>query len=152
MEIKDIIIFVLLIGIIISLNSAFTVSSLIDDYKNDLEDLKEDLRDYKDINNQYEGLLKNAEENINLLQKEIDEFECPECEDCDRNPIYDVNRDGIINFEDSTLILNYINHEIKYIENICYSEFGNAWELLYDVNYDGKVNLDDAQLVSNNMD
>ena len=59
------------------------------------------------------------------------------------NRIYDVNRDGIINFQDAGLCWTYItNPEI-------HCEFG---DLLYDVNMDGQVNFQDCGLIWVNRD
>ena len=59
------------------------------------------------------------------------------------NRIYDVNRDGRINFQDAGLCWTYITTP----ENHC--EYG---DLLYDVNMDGQVNFQDAGLIWVNRD
>ena len=72
--------------------------------------------------------------------------ECPECpeEECiGINRIYDVNRDGKINFQDAGLCWVYIQDE----ELHC--EFG---DLLYDVNIDGVVDMQDSNLIWINRD
>ena len=59
------------------------------------------------------------------------------------NRIYDVNRDGIINFQDAGLCWVYITTpEIHDLHG----------DLLYDVNMDGQVNFQDAGLIWVNRD
>lgn len=152
---KDFLIGILVIGLLVSSIATISISSVVGEYRTDLEKTKEDLHDSEDTVNLYKGWLKNAEDTIDYLKEQIANFtcpECPECEDCDRNPIYDVNRDGIINFEDSSLIWDYIGSDMGYRESKFYGKYGNAWNLLYDVNCDGKVNNDDAQSVWNHCD
>ena len=50
------------------------------------------------------------------------------------NRIYDVNRNGVINFQDAGLCYVYYHNGVD-------NEYGN---LLYDVNFDGVVDVDDA--------
>ena len=50
------------------------------------------------------------------------------------NRIYDVNRNGVINFQDAGLCYIYYHYEID-------NEYGN---LLYDVNFDGIVDEADC--------
>ncbi len=50
------------------------------------------------------------------------------------NRIYDVNRNGEINFQDAGLTYVYYYNEVS-------NEYG---DLLYDVNFDGVVNEDDC--------
>jgi len=59
------------------------------------------------------------------------------------NRIYDVNRDGVINYQDAGLCWVYTTTP----EIHC--EFG---DLLYDVNMDGQVNFQDAGLIWVNRD
>ena len=59
------------------------------------------------------------------------------------NRIYDVNRDCVINFQDSGLCWIYVTTP----ELHC--EFG---DLLYDMNYDGQVNFQDCGLIWVNRD
>lgn len=58
------------------------------------------------------------------------------------NRIYDVNRNGVINFQDAGQCYVYYTNEIN-------DEYGN---LLYDVNFDGIVNEDDAVEIWMNRD
>ena len=58
------------------------------------------------------------------------------------NRIYDVNRDGVINFQDAGLCWVYIEDDVD-------NEYGN---LLYDVNMDGQVNFQDCGLIWVNRD
>ena len=58
------------------------------------------------------------------------------------NRIYDVNRDGNINFQDAGLCWTYIQDDTD-------DPYGN---LLYDVNMDGQVNFQDAGLIWTNRD
>ena len=58
------------------------------------------------------------------------------------NRIYDVNRDGVINFQDAGLCWVYIQNDLG-------DPYG---DLLYDVNMDGQVNFQDAGLIWINRD
>ena len=62
----------------------------------------------------------------------------------ERNPnrIYDVNRNGVINYQDAGLCYTYIRSGI-------YTTHGN---LLYDVNCDGIVDMTDVNLIWQNRD
>ena len=57
---------------------------------------------------------------------------------CGCNRIYDVNRDGVIDFQDSDLCWNYVTDD---------SLHDMHGDLLYDVNMDGRVNFQDAGLI-----
>lgn len=53
------------------------------------------------------------------------------------NRIYDVNRDGTINFQDAGLCWVYIQNDL-----------GDSYgDLLYDVNMDGQVNFQDCGII-----
>ena len=62
----------------------------------------------------------------------------------ERNPnrIYDVNRDGVINFQDAGFCFVYVRDHVN-------NKYGN---LLYDVNCDGKVDTTDYNLIWQNRD
>ena len=66
------------------------------------------------------------------------EGDCPGC-----NRIYDVNRDGVINFMDAGLAWSYATSPELH-------DFHG--DLLYDVNMDGQVNFQDAGLIWVNRD
>jgi len=103
---------------------------------------------------------------INTNEESEECPECPECEDCSGiNRIYDVNRDGKINFQDAGLAWVYIAGG-KYpwvyadvdISNTIWSNYAqfkvyNKYaELLYDVDIDGDADWDDVQLIWENRD
>ena len=72
--------------------------------------------------------------NNNFVKTTIREKNC--------NRIYDVNRDGTINFQDAGLCWVYIQNNLD-------DPYG---DLLYDVNMDGQVNFQDAGLIWINRD
>ena len=68
------------------------------------------------------------------------------------NRIYDVNRDGIIDYKDACETLSYINHKPSFFEQIVYLRFTDARKKLYDVNIDGVVDTLDVEEIWANID
>ncbi len=66
--------------------------------------------------------------------------------------VYDVNRDGKIDYTDVKKVWRYIVNDYNLQEEWFYSKNMDYRELLYDVNCDGKVNEMDAFEVLENMD
>jgi hypothetical protein len=84
---------------------------------------------------------------LNTTQYELENYQCPEIPECPKSRIYDVNRDGTIDFSDVQIVLNYIGKK--------HSNFNNAftgYHLLYDVNVDQKVDMTDAEDIWANRD
>jgi len=63
------------------------------------------------------------------------------------NAVFDVNRDGRVNYDDSAEVLWYIKRGVSLIEDWVFSKYGNPYEKLYDVNADGVVDFVDVELV-----
>ena len=68
------------------------------------------------------------------------------------NRIYDVNRDGIIDYKDACETLSYINHKPSFFEKIVYLKLTDARKKLYDVNIDSIVNTIDVEEIWANID
>jgi len=64
------------------------------------------------------------------------------------NFIYDVNRDGVVDFFDSFTVYQYINEVYGPINEIIFEKYQKPiYDKLYDVNIDGKVNNKDYELI-----
>lgn len=68
------------------------------------------------------------------------------------NAIFDVNRDGVVNYLDAAEVLWYIQHGRSMVEKFVFSKYGNPYESLYDVNADGVVDMKDVELIWQNRD
>lgn len=63
------------------------------------------------------------------------------------NAIFDVNRDGTVDYNDACEVLWYIQKGVSIIEDWVFDRYGNPYEKLYDVNRDGRVDNDDVGLI-----
>ena len=83
-------------------------------------------------------------------------FDCPDCPQPNTEIEYiyiyydicDVNRDGIVNFNDAFEVYSYIHKSYKPIEEYIYLNYQkDIYDRLYDVNIDGRVNESDLQMI-----
>ena len=68
------------------------------------------------------------------------------------NAIFDINRDGTVDYKDVCEVYSYIKKQPKMLENWFYNKYGNPYDRLYDVNIDGKVNNTDVELILEHCD
>ena len=147
----------LVTAIIILMMTSFTLSANVASLNIDIDQYKEDKLECATEILEHETSIENKIDEINNLQNQLDNYECPEPDIIYintteyiyetfylENRIYDVDRNGIINYNDACEVLYYVNHDPRWIEQKCYDLCGNCWELLYDVNCDGKVNISDV--------
>lgn len=147
-----------LVAIVIVLTAALAIvgSSTI----NTIEDLKADIEtkdssiDYlKDtINNQQEVLINLPEcppatviwnNNTEYIYETIWNNDTIYVD----NAIFDVNRDGQVDYYDTCEVLWYIKHGLSFAENMVFNKYGNPYDKLYDVNRDGNVNTSDIDMI-----
>ncbi len=131
----------LAIAALVSIGSASSIS------KNSRENTIENTIQYTvecTINNTIEGTLLNVDDEqllVDLQNYEAIFYSEYRANGCNR--IYDVNRNGVINFQDARLCWSYA---IDYVNRTFYGD------LLYDVNMDGNVNFQDCGLIWVNRD
>ena len=68
------------------------------------------------------------------------------------NAIFDVNRDGRVNYYDICEVLWYVKNGLPTLQGYIFDKYGNPYDKLYDVNRDGKVNLKDVDLIQEYSD
>ena len=110
----------------------------IESLKDEKAFLTTELNKYKDLYYNYEPkvIYKNTTEYKTIYRnKYIDDA------------IFDVNRDGDVDYNDVGEVLWYINHGVSFVEDIVFQQYGNPYEKLYDVNCDGNVNISDVDLI-----
>lgn len=134
------------------------------DLKYKLEDADEDIYDYKVEDVEQEYIIETLRDTNRVLQQEVskwmelyNEYE-PEViyrteyrtiykNRYIDNAIFDVDRDGVVDYHDAAEVLWYIKYGSTIIENLVFQKYGNPYEKLYDVNRDGKVNTTDIDLI-----
>lgn len=145
---KIYIIYVIIITIFfILLASIFFQNLTVNDYKNDIAQYQTNI-------NYFKKALENSTKNytasqalLNKTQYELENYQCPEIPEYPKSRIYDVNRDGRINFNDVKIVLNYTNEKHGKI-----SLQISGYNLLYDVNVDSLVDMKDAEEIWANRD
>jgi len=151
-----------MVGIIfLSLFAGFMFSATSMGEKQDkIEDLEQDIKDWK---NKYDD-----------IKESLDNIKIPECPPATivwnnqteyvyetiwqnktiyiDNAIFDVNRDGVVDYYDTCEVLWYIKHGKSLAEQWVFQKYGNPYEKLYDVNRDGCVDTSDIDAIWANCD
>jgi hypothetical protein len=148
----------LLVGLLL-ITSILTVD-VIEEKKNLNDDLDRLSDKYIDTKKE----IINLKIDINKWKTLYENYECPEPEVITKyinttetiwnnntiyldNAIFDINRDGIVDYKDVCEVYSYLKKQPKMIENWFYNKYGNPYERLYDVNIDGNVNIIDVELI-----
>jgi len=132
----------------------FILIAFIFSQNNSLNDHKNDIAQYQNNNENLTNHLENLIINytscralLNKTQFELENYQCPEIPECPKSRIYDINRDGIIDFNDVKTVLNYTNKK----HNKIYLKI-TGYNLLYDVNVDSQVDMTDVEEIWANRD
>jgi hypothetical protein len=138
----------------------------------ELEEQKEEIQDWKNTVDNKMGIIHNLKNNIEYWKNLYLNYECnPEViteyitvtETVEEtiwnnetiyidNAIYDINRNGIVDYEDACEVLYYLKHGLSIPEDWVFNKYGNPYEKLYDVNRDGNVNKQDVEDIWMNCD
>jgi len=156
---------VLLIGLIGAIiGGAYMISDangIIDNKIEAIDNLKDIKVEQKNYITELEEDKDNLEDDVEYWKELYENYECPEVPPeyiyinttiFLGNRIYDINRDGVIDYLDSAEVLWYIKHGLTYVETLIFNHYGNPYQKLYDVNIDGRVNMEDVHDIWINCD